>query len=162
MSLSASAQDAAPPSNETDEQRFVRLTRLIESLPIGDNKIAQAWLVGWAVETPDYGVTVCPMAGPEWDMKNELAAQLMVLAMVGNLSYQIEHGKDKDELSLQLAGTETALHIYAATVAKDPSKRLSFFDSLITRRDAGTLRDYLAPIVKAKCEGDVDKKTSDA
>jgi hypothetical protein len=91
------------------------------------------------------------MAGPDWDMNQEFAVRLLVISMAGNVAWQIEHGKDSDELSKQLAGAETALRIYAATVAQDPSKQSPFFDSLVARQKAGTLRAFMAPFVQKNC-----------
>lgn len=158
MPLFAIAREAAAPTTETDEARFVRLTRELEQQPLTDAPDPNfGWLLNWATETPDYVVTVCMMAGPDWDMRDPFAGKLLVIASAGNMAWQIEHGADGDELSKQLAGTETALRIYRATIAQDPSKKSAFFDSLVAKRDAGTLRAYLAPFVAENC---VDQQDS--
>lgn len=159
----AFAQDAAPQSGETEEARFVRLTRVVEQTPYSEEvDAATAFVIAWAADTPKYVALVCPMAGPEWDLGDKFALRLMMVGMAGNVAWQIEHGKDTDQLSKQLAATETALRVYEATVAKDASKKSSFFDSLVAKRNAGTLRAYLAPIVKDKCEVSPDQLTDAA
>lgn len=151
MSLLAFGQVAA--AKETDEQKFVRLTRAIETRPLSEGKDKDvAWLLVWAYKTKRYGVTVCPIGGDGWGAADELGSPLLIMALVGNMAWQIEHGgQAADELSKQHAGVLTALRIYENTVAKAPSRRTAYFDSLVARRDAGTLREFLAPSVAKAC-----------
>ena len=75
-------------------------------------------------------------------------------SIFGNLAWQMEHGKDTDELSKQYAGTVTALRVYNATVAHDPTfPRSPFIDSLVEKLEAGTLREFMAPYVAKNCVG---------
>jgi len=159
--LFAFAQESAPQAKETEEARFLRLVRVAEQTPYSEEADpATAFVVTWAAETPKYEALICPMAGPEWDLGNDpFAVRLMLVGMAGNIAWQIEHGKGADQLSKQLAATESALRVYEATVAKDSSRKSPFFDSLVAKRNAGTLREHLAPIVKKQCEAKAGQTT---
>ena len=71
--------------------------------------------------------------------------------MYGNAAFQIENGAQTDELSKQVAAVESALRAYAAFVAKDAKAMVPHLDAMIAKRDAGTLRAYLAPVVEKEC-----------
>lgn len=153
MPLFVFAQDGAAPTAETEEQKFVRLTRLIETQPLAEDA-PTAFVIGWALATPKYSVLVCPMAGEAWMEDETLGMPLLLRAMAGNMAWQIEHWRDADELTKQHAGTLTALRVYENTVAKEPSRRVAYFDALLQKRDAGTLKDFLAPFVAEHCKDD--------
>lgn len=155
---SAGAQTPSPATGaapESDTARFVRYTRALETSPDrADARDLRQWLLKWAVETPDYTVTVCDLLDLT-DVDEETtphAGEVLLQTMYGNAAFQIEHGADADELSKQVAAAESALRVYTAYLAQDAKTRMPHLDALIAKRDAGGLRAYLAPIVQTKCK----------
>lgn len=148
----AAASAAAP---ESDTAKVLRYTRALEASPDrADARALRQWLTQWAIETPDYTVTVCDvidLAGSGDDAVPH-AGELLMQMMYGNAAYQIENGTKTDELSKQIAAVESVLRAYAVFLAKDAKARVPHLDALIAKRDAGTLRAYLAPIVEKKCD----------
>ncbi|UHQ21874.1 hypothetical protein LVB77_14490 [Lysobacter sp. 5GHs7-4] len=140
---------------ESDTARFVRYTRALEVSPDrADARELRQWLLKWAVESPDYTVTVCDLL--DLDNVDERATphagEVLLQTMYGNAAFQIEHGADADELSKQVAAVESALRVYTAYVAQNAKTRMPHLDALIAKRDAGALRAYLSPMVQAKCK----------
>ena len=150
----------APPATtattpESESARFVRYTRALEASPDRADALEfRQWLMNWAVETPDYIVNVCDvldLPNPGGDTTPH-AGELLLQMMYGNAAFQIENGAQTDELSKQVAAVESALRAYAAFLAKDAKATVPHLDALIAKRDAGTLRAYLAPVVEKECD----------
>ena len=110
---------------ETDEAKFVRLTRQLDQEPLRDtDKQMRAWMMQWLTETPTLTVTVCNIVGLLDQPLVPNADILFGQTMFGNGAYQIEHpGERSLPLTQQVAGVTSALRSYEALVAKDPDAR---------------------------------------
>ncbi len=148
----ATTETATTP--ESDAARVLRYTRELEASPDrADAPELRKWLMEWAVETPDYVVNVCDvldLAHPGDDTTPH-AGELLMQVVYGNAAFQVEHGAHTDELSKQVAAVESALRAYAAFVAKDAKAKVPHLDALVAKRNAGTLREYLTPVVAKEC-----------
>ncbi len=146
----AFAQEATAPTSETNEQKFIRLTRELEQRGFQDGlDSTTGFLISWGLGESGYQTVDCEAVG---SVSRDLPSAFAAASIFGNLAWQMEHGKDSDELSKQLAGTVTGLRVYSATVRHDPTfPRSAVIDALIAKMDAGTLRDYIAPFVAKNC-----------
>lgn len=132
---------------ESDEARFVRLTRQLEQDPLRDtDKQLSTWMLQWLTETPTLTVTVCNIAGLVDEPRAPNADLLFVQTVFGNGAYQIEHpGERSLPLTLQVEGVRSALRSYEALVAKDPGARFAAFDQLLEAEKSNRLSAVLAP-----------------
>lgn len=147
---------AADASAESPTAKIVRLTRALERSPLSDNdKLVRGWVLEWLTETPDYEVTVCDLFGPL--LKHDPTSNggiYLLQQMFGNVAYQIEHPGDQDAHARQLAGIESMLRAYTAVIAEQPQSRIGYFDTLLQQQAAGTLKQYMTPIIDEKCKDD--------
>lgn len=145
-------------AEEQETAKVVRYTRELERTPDGPDALAMRQaLLRWTIDTPDYQVIVCDMLQlPEQGRTGEspISGELNVQMMFGNVAYQIQHGKQGDELTRQTAGVESALRVYAAYVAKQPALRVPALDALVVSQKAGKLRASLAPVLEKHCQGE--------
>ena len=151
----AAPATAERPAGESDEARFVRLTRHLEAQPLSDaDKSIRSWLFTWANDHPDLVVVVCDILGPVPVEQHPWSGYLLTQSVFGNAAFQIEHPDRREDLvSVQLAGIESALAAYDALVAAQPDRRIPYFDALAGHRQAGSLRGHMAPLITEKCSG---------
>jgi len=149
---------------ETDEAKFVRLTRQLEQEPLRDtDKQMRAWMMQWLTETPTLTVTVCNIVGLLDQPLVPNADILFGQTMFGNGAYQIEHpGERSLPLTQQVAGVTSALRSYEALVAKDPDARFDTFDLLLEAEKANRLSAVLAPRFDAVCSEEATDESSAA
>ncbi|WNH51337.1 hypothetical protein [Stenotrophomonas oahuensis] len=153
--LASHAVQAASVPAETDAAKAVRYTRALEATPLADNALdMRKWLLRWMLETPDYTVLVCNMLDIPDDENGTLSGELMVQMMAGNVAWQIEHPRENDDVSRQMAAVRSALKMYAAYLAKDPKWKLPALDPVIERERNGTLREHVAKKVAAGCNSE--------
>lgn len=70
----------------------------------------------------------------------------------GSAAYQIANPSDKGKVVPgQLAGMRSMLKAYGAFLAADPAARIPRLDELSQMNAAGTLPEYLEPIVIKEC-----------
>ncbi len=152
----ADAPVAISEAEDQETAKVVRYTRELERTPDGPDAAAMRQaLLRWTIDTPDYQVMVCDMLQlPEESStdKSPISGELNVQMMFGNVAYQIQHGKEGDELTRQVAGVESALRTYAAYVAKKPALRIPVLDALLGSQKAGTLRAQLATVMEKHCK----------
>jgi hypothetical protein len=147
------APAAAQAQHESDESKFMRLTRQLEQSPLGDtDKSTRTWLLQWAQASKDVTVRFCkvldPVPGEDVPNSGILATQ----QIFGNAAYQISHPDRRGDLqATQLAGARSALRAYAALLAKDPKARIPRMDELLRNEAAGTLDTTLAPVIGKQC-----------
>lgn len=153
LSLGLMGPALAQHHSETDEAKFVRLTRQLEQAPLGDtDKSTRTWLLKWAQDSRDVTVRFCkvltPVPGKDVPNSGILATQ----QIFGNAAYQISRpDKRADPLATQLAGARSALRAYESLVMKDPTARIPRMDELLRKDKAGALEAELAPIVRKEC-----------
>lgn len=156
--LPAAAQE------ESDEAKFVRLTRQLEKDPLRDvDKQMRAWMIQWLSDTPTLTVTVCNIVGLLDQPRVPNAEILFGQTMFGNGAYQIEHpGERSLPLTQQVAGVTSALRSYEALVAKDPDARFDSFDRLLEAEKANRLPAVLAPRFDEHCSDEAPDESSAA
>ena len=145
----AGAQAAA----ETDEAKFIRLTRHLERFPLDpDAKPMRAWLLQWAVETPDLVVTACDFLEPKLEMDSYYGGMLFMQLLYGNAAWQIAHpGQRTDPVAPQIAGVRSALKAYAEISMDRQDAQIPAFDALALSEQRGTLETTLAPRILQAC-----------
>jgi len=156
--LAACALVQAAPSaatSETDEARFVALTRQLEREPLADaGKLMRAWLLRWAEQSPDITALVCGKTTPMAPKEHPHHAELLVQGVFGNVAYQIEHpDKRGDEAALQAAAVRSTLRAYAALRSQSGTPAIPELDALAELEQAGTLDAHVAPLA-AKCQAE--------
>ena len=155
----ASAQAAA----ETDEAKFVRLTRHLERFPLDpDAEPMRNWLLTWAVETPTLVVTVCDFLEPALEGQSYYGSLLLVQMLYGNAAWQIAHPEDRaDSVAPQIAGVRSALKAYAEISIERPEARMAAFEAMALADQRGTLEATLAPRIVKACGNDAASPAGD-
>lgn len=138
---------------ETDEAKFVRLTRHLERFPLDpDAKPMRAWLLQWAIETPDMVVTACDFLEPKLAVDSYYGGMLFMQILYGNAAWQIAHpGQRADPVAPQIAGVRSALKAYGEISIERPDAQVPAFDELILAEQRGTLETLLEPRILRAC-----------
>ena len=151
--LAARAQDRKPSTPEA-RANAVALTGYLEREPLGEKaKDARSALVVWWAQVPDLSVTLCgDLLGPLLGSKHKYEAELITQLAFSAGAYIIEHpGTSGESVDAYLAGVEGSLRAYEALLALKPKARHAFLDELLSKRAAGTLRQYVIDTVP-KCK----------
>jgi tetratricopeptide (TPR) repeat protein len=160
----ADAPKVAPAAVSLGGQQAIRLTRELESAPLGDQaRLSRGWLIDWEAKTSEVDILVCDTTGLFSGKQSKFTGELVIQGMFGNAAWQLEHPGDKgNELALQLAGLRSTLKSYAAILREQPRERLPTLDALATLDASGGLETHLAPIVAEKCrrDGAIDRKNN--
>jgi hypothetical protein len=148
---------------ETDQAKFVRLTRHLERFPLDpDAKPMRAWLLEWAVRTPDLVVTVCSFLEPKLEVESHYDGLLFMQMLYGNAAWQITHPEQRaDVVAPQIAGVRSALKAYAEISIERPEAQIAVFDTLAIADQRGTLEKTLEPRILEACRKDVGPSTGD-
>jgi len=142
---------------ETDEAKFVRLTRHLEAHPLSDtDKSMRTWLIDWAAESEDITVMVCDILGTLSDKEAPHNGIYITQLVFGNAAYQIAHPDKRDDLvATQMAAARSALAAYRSVIAEDPGARIPKLDDLLAKDAEGTLDSHLGGVIAGKCsDGD--------
>jgi hypothetical protein len=158
MTLAPAALAESAP--ETDEAKFIRLTRHLEEQPMSDvDKSMRTWLIDWAAESEDITVLVCDVLDTLSGEELPHVSLYTVQMIFGNAAFQIANPDKRDDLlATQLAAARSALKAYSAVLAGDPTARIPHLDHLIEKDAAGTLESHMSVVVADKC---ADDATSD-
>jgi len=148
----ALAQTTAQSSPE-DRQRFVTIVHKLEKTPLDAGvRSDRGWAIQWLTDAPDVSVTVCSdMLGGV--LEERYAQHPIVIAqyMLGMGAFVVEHpDKASDSDAVQLAGVESALTVYRAVRADQPSPAL---DKLAALKDRGELPGFVRQTFRKKCKG---------
>jgi hypothetical protein len=146
---------------ETDQAKFVRLTQHLERYPLDpDATPMRAWLLDWAVKTPDVQVLMCDFLDPAADLGSHYGGLLLMQMLYGNAAWQIVHpGAHTDVVAPQIAGVRSALKAYAEISIERPEAQNAEFDALVLAEQRGTLQATLAPRILQQCSKDDAAKT---
>lgn len=145
--------DAPVTSMSADQARFLYLTHALEDAPFEQEKSTHAWMIQWVTDSPDVNVLVCDILWPVPGKDLPYGPELLVQSMYGNAAFQIEHPDQKnDQLVLQLAGVASALKTYSAILVEHPEAKIPYFDQLLTKQADGSLKAFMAPIIKKNCK----------
>ena len=157
------ATACAAPASETDAARAARYTVALEKDPLGNKAPDQRqWLLLWVTETPDFNVTACDVLGEGQKVGAPYSAELLAQQIFGNVAYQIANPRGgRDEITLQMAGVESTLRAYKAILARDPTARVPYLDSLLEKQRSGELKQFMKPIIVQRCLT-ADVETQDA
>ncbi|HVJ62819.1 MAG TPA: hypothetical protein VM555_08915, partial [Tahibacter sp.] len=118
-------------------------------------------LLHWVNDTPDYTVTVCDVLAEGQKVGSPYSAELLAQQLFGNVAYQIAHPSGlKDEITLQMAGIESALRTYQALIAHDPTAHVAYLDTLLEKQRAGALNAFMRPIIVQRCMSRPDDSTN--
>ncbi|MDC8014201.1 hypothetical protein [Tahibacter soli] len=160
LSLLASAAACAAP--EKDADRAARYAVELERKPLAAEAPDQRqWLLHWVNDTPDYTVTVCDVLTEGQKVGSPYSAELLAQQLFGNVAYQIAHPSGlKDEITLQMAGIESALRTYQALIAHDPTAHVAYLDTLLEKQRAGALNAFMRPIIVQRCMNRPDDSTN--
>ncbi len=163
MTMLAWLPDAAMAEapDETDQAKFVRLTRHLERYPLDPDAMPmRAWLLDWAAKTPDVVVVVCDFIEPSLQMDSHYEGMLVMQMLYGNAAWQIAHpGAHTDVVAPQIAGVRSALKAYAEISIERPEAQSAAFDALVLAEQRGTLQTMLAPRILQRCSKDDAAKT---
>jgi hypothetical protein len=151
--LFAASSSLAGPALETDEEKFVRLTRQLETQPLADSdRSTRGWLLKWATESKDVSVLICDVLGPIPKQDVPHSGELLLQMLFGNAAFQISHPDRKTDLTAtQIAGVRSSMAAYSSIIAKHPDAHIPYFDELLSKETSGALDTFLAPVVADKC-----------
>ncbi|MBD9437973.1 hypothetical protein IB223_17885 [Pseudoxanthomonas sp. PXM03] len=160
----AGAQASAHAAADTDEAKFVRLTRHLERFPLDpDAKPMRAWMLQWAIETPDLVITACDFLEPKLEMDSYYGGMLFMQILYGNAAWQIVHPEQRaDPVAPQIAGVRSALKAYAEISMERADAQIPAFDTLALAERGGTLETSLTPRILQACRKDGATPTDDA
>lgn len=136
---------------KTDQ--VVDLTRFLEEKPLDESAPAiRSLLIDWE-KTKDVVDYVCPgVLTPILATDVPNSAELLVQFIFGSAAHQIGNPSDKGKVVPgQLAGMRSMLKAYGAFLVADPAARIPRLDELTQMSAAGTLPEYLEPIVVKEC-----------
>jgi hypothetical protein len=145
--LAATAPEAQKRISTAEERsQAVALTKKLESAPFGkDADKNHAWLAVLFDEITDVSVKVCfsflePLLGKDKNYGNKIFFH----ALFSQGAFMIENpDKAKDDYAIYLAGLEGALRYYEAIRKEKPKTKWPLLDTLLAKRDAGQLGDYV-------------------
>lgn len=145
--LSAAAAEAQKRTSTAEERvRAVALTNKLESDPFGkDADRDHAWLAILFDEITDVNVKVCPsFLEPLLGKEKNFGNKIFFHALFSQGRFMIENpDKAKDDYATYLAGLEGALRYYEAIRKGKPKTKWPLLDTLVAKRDAGQLGDYV-------------------
>ncbi|MBB4597640.1 hypothetical protein [Xanthomonas arboricola] len=137
---------------KTDQ--VVDLTRLLEEKPLDESAPAiRSLLIDWEKKSKDVVDYVCPgVLTPILAADVPNSAELLVQFIFGSAAHQIGNPSDKGKVVPgQLAGMRSMLKAYRAFLVANPAARIPRLDELTQMNAAGTLPEYLEPIVVKEC-----------
>lgn len=145
--LSALATKAQKRTSTAEERaQAVALTKKLESNPLGkDADKNHAWLAVLFDEITDVNVKVCPsFLEPLLGKDKNYGNKIFFHALFSQGAFMIENpDKSKDDQAIYLAGLEGALRYYEAIRKEKPKTKWPLLDTLLAKRDAGQLGDYV-------------------
>jgi hypothetical protein len=102
-----------------------------------------SWVVEWTIEIPDVHVSLCNII--ELPKGNKKDSQTLFTAMLmAQTAFAIQNpDKQNDDLAQYQAGVDGVLRIYELLLKSNPKDHQLILDSLIQRRDAGTLAQWI-------------------
>lgn len=138
-----------------ERDRVLEYTRFLEDKPLDKHApTMRAWLVSWITDSPEVSVLVCDILGPIPATRMPNDSELLAQMMFGNAAFQIEHADDnRGLLAQQVAGLESALKAYQRFVEDHAEARIPYFENLLKQQQAGTLAEFMAPVIKKNCSG---------
>jgi hypothetical protein len=157
-----SAQDDQPkraPSTAQERQRFLALTRKLETDPLDKSLYAEKkWAKQWLEDIPDINVNICAplLFGADFIREQyKYTPQLSYQATFAEAAYIIEHPDKKGDTTAQyIAGMESALKVYSAILKSDATAKSKTLDDLLEKQKQGKLADFVRDSSK-ECD---DKK----
>ena len=152
----AAAQAKPVTPKQEDRERIVRLIRVIEVDPLGEEaKKAGRLLISWRPESLGITVSICgDLIEPLLRSHPGKKRTIIILLQVGysSAAFMLEHPeKAKDFKATNLAGLEGALKVYEAILKTEPGERWEFLDGLVEKRDRGLLDDYVRQSLRKGC-----------
>jgi hypothetical protein len=150
----ASAPQAYGKKLKVETGQVVDLTQFLEVKPLDESAPGiRALLLDWEDKSKDVVDYVCPgvlAPIPADDVPN--SGELLAQFIFGSAAHQISNPSDKGKVvPSQLAGMRSMLKAYAAFLAADPSAQITRLDELSQMEIAGTLTEYLTPIIIKEC-----------
>ena len=138
----SASREKRGPSTPKERSRAVKLVRELEEDPYGaEARDARRWLSLWLVEVPDMPVDLCPeLFGGTPAERKRLPAEIVAQTLYSGVAFVIENpGKAEAREEIYKAGVLGALKAYEAVLKERPELRSPLLDSLIGKREAGTL-----------------------
>lgn len=151
--LLSSALAAQEPATESDRDRAVRYTRVLEQRPL-DPMAPQmrSWLIGWLEQTSEVTILVCNILGPIPGKKLHFGPELLVQYMAGNGVYQLQNPASRtDPVKPQLAGIASMLLAYQAVLRANPKTRIPLYDEWIEKQAKGLLEGEREATIREHC-----------
>lgn len=132
-------------SRPADREKAVRLARELEEEPLRrDASEKREWLMSWLKRVSDVTVNVRDLLGPLPSDSYPYSSPILDQMIFSNAAFVMENpDRAGDEVAAQTAGVEGALKVYEAILREHPDARLAFFDTLVQKRDAGQLEQYV-------------------
>ena len=152
VSLPFGAQSKRGPSTEEERAHALAFIADFEKNPLGPNaKDERQWVTLWLIEVPDIHAQACLIFDMPKGSKKDSDVIFSAL-MFGGARVAIEH---KDEpvnpLAQFKAGVRSAVAVYELLLTAKAKDRDAVMDDLVTKRDAGTLDDFVTQQTAKKC-----------
>jgi len=135
-----------------DRQKALKLIHQLEEDPFGKKaRDARRWLALWMVDGPDRKVQYCPeVLGGTLAARQRVRNEILAQITYSGLAFLLQHpNTPSTSFDIHRAGVLGALRAYEVMVAGEPGTRSPLLDSLVAKRNDGTLDAYLAETVQA-------------
>lgn len=153
VAVACIAQDASRgPSTKAERDRAVKITQALEADPLNPAlRQDRQWLLDWIKAVPDITINVCvdPM---QEKTEYRYTSELLMQKLFSSAAYIIDtSSRNRNELSVEMAGVEGALQAYQAILKKYPTAHSAYWDRLLKKQQDGTLRDYVDLYMQMAC-----------
>jgi hypothetical protein len=133
------------PSTPEERKQALEYIHEWQADPLGPNaKDEFGWVLKWLADVPDITVHVCTILDklPKGDKKDSNG--IFGGAFMAQAVFVIENLDRKNDLQAEYqAGVEGALLTYEHLLKSNPKDRQEYLDSLVKRRDTGTLAQFV-------------------
>jgi len=148
----AAAQNRRGPSTPEERARAVQIAQKLAADPLDDSlKDDRTWLLKWAADVPDITVSICA-SNDEFKKKYKYRPEMTFQKMASSLAFVIEHpDQSQDKVAEELAGVQGALNAYQVILKANPKAHSPYWDELLQKQSAATLKEFVADYVTTKC-----------
>lgn len=150
--LSIHAADRGP-STQVERRQALEYMSHFEADPLNPGLTPEIqWVTRWVMDVPDVHVSLCPLVDlPKGNRKD--SQTLFEAMMFAQIAYSLRNPQAQaDHLPEYQAGIEGMLRAYEKVVKSNPKDRQVELDNLVARRDAGTLKEWIASRAPSACQ----------
>lgn len=142
------------PSTPEERARAIEIAHKMEANPLDASlRPDREWLLKFAIQASDFTVSMCA-GSDEYKKKYKYSPELTTQKMASAIAFVLQHQyQAQDKVAQELAAVTGALNAYEQILKADPKHHSEYWDSLLEKRTAGTLKESVTAYVNSKCSG---------